>query len=318
MEIEFRRLRHVVEVARAESITTAAHTLAITQSALTKSIAEVEARLGVALFQRLPRGMRTTEAGRAFVAKARQLLGDMEDLMAQVADIRELNAGRLRIGFAPTVYQKFVNPALAAFAREHPGISIEIVTGSAQDLVPQVMGAELDLLFGTTSQMRKWPELRTEPLAEFHCVIMLREGHPVLRNTPIREIDVLRYPIAIPATIEPVHSDLSQVYARNGLPPLTPHYVCDDFELTRALVAVTDAYSPVINLSADYGTLERDFVLLRDVIDIPTQGIATVTSAARAVAPPVTRFIDQVRETLALAQRPARPAQRSGSASRSS
>ncbi len=320
MEIELRRLRHVVEVARAESVTAAAHSLAITQSALTKSIADVEARLGVALFQRLPRGMRTTEAGRAFVERARLILGDMDDLMARVSDLRGLRAGRLRLGFAPAIYQKFVNPALVAFAARHPGIRIEIVSGSAQDLVPQLMGAELDLLFGTTSQMLKWPELQVAPLADFHCVFMVRKAHPLLELARIREVDVLHYPIVIPATVEPVHTDLTQVYARNGLPPLSPHYVCDDFTLIRDLIAVTDACSPVVNLGPDYGTLERDFVLLRDVVDMPTQGIAAVTSPARGTPPPVTGFLDGVRETFATAgvPQPAPPSAPAGRAARRS
>ena len=60
-----RKLRHVIGVARAGSFTGATKLLAISQSALTKSVAEVEAQLGYPLFERLPRGVRPTAAGQS-------------------------------------------------------------------------------------------------------------------------------------------------------------------------------------------------------------------------------------------------------------
>ena len=63
-QLETKRLRYIVEVSKSGSITTAAETLSITQSALSQNIAEVEDVLGVKLFNRLPRGVLLTEAGR--------------------------------------------------------------------------------------------------------------------------------------------------------------------------------------------------------------------------------------------------------------
>ena len=72
--IDLRKIRHVVEVAHSESITTAAYTLSISQPALTRSIADVERQLGVKLFERMRRGMRLTEAGRVFVDHAQRVI----------------------------------------------------------------------------------------------------------------------------------------------------------------------------------------------------------------------------------------------------
>ena len=98
---DLRKLRHVVGVARAGSFTAASNHLAITQSALTKSVAEVEHLLGVRLFQRLPRGVTLTEAGALFVPNAERILNDTQDLMTQLGDLQSLAAGHLRIGAAP-------------------------------------------------------------------------------------------------------------------------------------------------------------------------------------------------------------------------
>ena len=76
--IDLRRLRYIVEAARAKSVTAAAHILAITQPALTRNITEVEEELGVQIFHRLPRGIELTEKGEEFVNRARVILEDVE------------------------------------------------------------------------------------------------------------------------------------------------------------------------------------------------------------------------------------------------
>ena len=100
-QIDLRRLRYVVEVARAESITTAAQTLAITQPALTRAIAELEASLGIKLFERLPRGVRATPEGERFLFRARKRIVDMDDL---IADTRTSDRG---------IQRRLLSPALS-------------------------------------------------------------------------------------------------------------------------------------------------------------------------------------------------------------
>ena len=72
--VDLRHLRTVVEVARAASITTAAQTLGLTQSAVSRTVAEMETALGARLFDRLPRGIKLTEgAGRVHLGCAQRL-----------------------------------------------------------------------------------------------------------------------------------------------------------------------------------------------------------------------------------------------------
>src|SRR5512139_1815609 len=96
--VDLNRMRMVVEVARAEAITTAAQVLGLTQSAVSRGVAEVEAALGVRVFERLPRGIRLTDAGGRFVARATRLLAEVEDLVSEVREARARVAGRLRVG----------------------------------------------------------------------------------------------------------------------------------------------------------------------------------------------------------------------------
>ncbi len=101
-QIDLKRLRYILEVARAESITTAAETLSLTQPALTRAIADVEAVLKSQLFHRRPRGVQLTTAGQRFASRARRLVSDMDDLVADMRESSNRLTGRLRLGVTPT------------------------------------------------------------------------------------------------------------------------------------------------------------------------------------------------------------------------
>ena len=299
-QIDLKRLRHVLEVARAQAITTAAQTLGVTQSALSRSIAEVEDELGTALFHRLPRGIELTPAGERFVRGARRVLGDVDALIAQTRSARELGGGRLRIGIAPASYVVHASRALAAFARQHPGVALEVMTGSTQALCPRLLNGEFDLLIGSSSYLKRWRDLELEPVAAMHVACMVRTAHPLLTATePPREIDVLRYPLILPESIEPIYSDIGQRFVHHGLPPFQPHYVVEDFEVARRLVGSTDAVYPLTHPDPGFGRIGRHVALLREVLKIPPHFISIARAARRPQGAAAQRFGELFAESLA-------------------
>ena len=295
MAIDLRRLRQVVEVARSGSVTTAARSLAMSQPALTRSLAETESQLGTVLFERMPRGMRLTPAGTAFVERAQPLLKDFDGLLEGMHDYQSLRSGRLRVGIAPSAYQRFVGPALLDVIEAHPGLQVEVVTGAPATLAPSLIAGALDIMLGA-AWLRSWPELTTETIAPLHCAFMLRRGHPLASLDRVSERDVLDYPAVIPPSVDPMQADITGLYRRNNLPPLQPHYAVDDFELAKDIVARTDAFSPVLNRTPSYGRLEQDFFLLKDVVRMPLQQLCW--ARARSLTPAAQALIEQL--TLAL------------------
>ena len=85
------RLKYAVAVARIGSFTGAANAVGVTQSAVTKSVADLEQQLGIALFNRTSRGILVTPEGRDFIDRAARLLADADDLF------RERNRGAVSL-----------------------------------------------------------------------------------------------------------------------------------------------------------------------------------------------------------------------------
>lgn len=298
MAIDLKKLRHIVEVARSEGITLAAHSLGITQSALTRSVADVEAELGLQLFQRLPRGVRVTDAGRDFIAKSKRIIGDFDDLVGSIKDYRELNTGKLRIGFSPGAFLKFFSPALVDYASSYPGISVEIFSGSAENQAPQLLSGELDLVFGSARQFIRWPELDVTPLRDLHCKILVRKDHPLKDKENLTIDDLIEYPWIQASSIEPIDSDLLRVLNRRGAKQVRPHYLCDDFDLVRDIIRNTDAASPVFNTDSRFDHLKDQFALLDNILEIPTHALAVTRSKSRHLTPAASVFIKHVETHL--------------------
>ena len=286
--VDLKRMRAVVEVARAESITAAAETLGLTQSAVSRSVAEVEEALGVLLFERLPRGIQTTPAGRHFAEQARRLLAQVDELVSGAREESSRLAGRLRVGLISCGSN--ASWAIASFARQYPEIAIEAISGSPQALCPRALRGELDLIVGTSSYLRRWRELEVTTLAPLHFACLLRKGHPLTELREPSELEVLAYPAILPETIEATYSDLAQRYLQLGLRPFRPKYVTDDFQLAQRLVRASDAFYPLMHTSETFGGLGAEFALLRDVISLPQHRLCVARAAQRQQSPSAEAF----------------------------
>ncbi len=278
-QIDLRRMRAIVEVARAEAITTAAQTLGLTQSAVSRTVAEVEEALGQRLFDRLPRGIQLTDTGRAFVQRARRVLADVDDLMSELSAEPSRITGRLRLGIAATGFPAVA--ACAAFAGLYPDVAIETVHASEQTLCPRLLQGELDMVIGSSNYLQRWRELEVKALTRLYFACMMRKQHPLSQVRRATEIEVLGYPMVLPESIEASYSDIARRYAHHGLPKLQPRYVTNNFELIVGLLEATDAFMPMMHPEAAFGGLGERFMLLRDVVEMPTHYVSFACVAHR-------------------------------------
>lgn len=125
IRLERKHLDLVAAIVREGSLTRAAEALALSQPAVSKQLAGLEAMLGTPLFERAPKSMRPTRAGRLLEARARALLGEIAALEAELGGPGARLAGRLRIATDPIHDDAWLGAALARFAAAHPGIEIE-------------------------------------------------------------------------------------------------------------------------------------------------------------------------------------------------
>jgi DNA-binding transcriptional LysR family regulator len=145
--MDLSQLRYVVEVANTSSFTRAAERCFVTQSALSHQIAALERELGQRLFVRSSRSVRETEAGTAFVARAREALRAIDSAKEDAAATAGHVVGTLRLGVIPTVTAIDVPAVLARFRADHPSARVELRVGNSEALAVDVRAGDLDVAF---------------------------------------------------------------------------------------------------------------------------------------------------------------------------
>jgi len=120
-------LRVLIAVGREQSFTKAAAKLAVSQSALSQTIRQLETQLGVRLLTRTTRSVSLTEAGERLVGTVAPRIEEIETELAAVSELREKPAGTIRIAATEHAADAILLPKIAKLLREYPDIKVEIV-----------------------------------------------------------------------------------------------------------------------------------------------------------------------------------------------
>jgi len=119
--MELRHLRYFVAVAEELTFAAAAKRLRVAQPALSKQVQDLEFEVGAALFHRMPRGVRLTHAGEAFLEEARETLKSATRARDRALEAAQQDAMTLRVAHGEVyVYESAIQKLLAAFREAHP------------------------------------------------------------------------------------------------------------------------------------------------------------------------------------------------------
>lgn len=182
--IELRRLRAFVTVVEEGNITRAAERLFIQQPPLTRLLQGLEEELGVKLLQRLPRGVRVTEAGSVLFNEARTLLARAEHLTEAVRRAARGEQGHIAIGFTSSAaLHPFVPNLLRRYREILPGITTQLEEAGSGELLDALVEERLDVAF-VRSPVGSIPGLTIEPVLREPMLIALPVGHPLATLDP--------------------------------------------------------------------------------------------------------------------------------------
>ncbi|GAA1982804.1 LysR family transcriptional regulator [Kitasatospora viridis] len=161
------------------SMTAAAEQLGYTPSAVSQQVAVLEKEAGIALLERLGRGVRPTEAGRVLIGYTDTISHTIAEAQTALADLRAGRTGRLAIRYFSSVGSTLVAPAVARVRRDHPGVRIDLRLGDQHDPIAEVEqgGADLAVVIRPDSASR--PGVRLTHLIDDPLLAVLPADHPL-------------------------------------------------------------------------------------------------------------------------------------------
>jgi DNA-binding transcriptional LysR family regulator len=244
MQIDFRLLRQAQALAEHGSFSRAAEALNIAQPSLSRGIKELEARVGLPLFERRRSGHQPTDFGRLFLDHTAQLLAGVGDLEQEVARAKGLVTGELAVGFGAYAVEALAPVCAPGFVAKHPSLRLRVRMEEPAAMARSLRARTIDLAVGEASVLADDDAIEViATLAPLIGYVVVRAGHPLTRQPHPTLNDVLAYPFAqvvmLPARV------LKPLLAARGAAsmPGFPAIECPSFNLAARIVATTDAFT---------------------------------------------------------------------------
>lgn len=186
--MELQQLRYALAVADTGNFTRAAERSFVSQPSLSQQIINLEGELGHKLFHRLGRRAVPTEAGSAFLARARRILEDVDNATREIRDDPTFGR-RIVVGAIPTVAPYLLPPILERCREAHPNLVVHAREDFRAPLCRAVVDGELDLAL--VSLPVKDPQLSVEPLFTEPLLLVVHRNHPLARKPEVFAEDLV-------------------------------------------------------------------------------------------------------------------------------
>ena len=237
--MELRHLRYFVGVGEEQHFGRAAERLHIAQPALSRQIQDMEKEIGFRLFERLPRGVKLSPAGKLFLEDARRILGEVQEATRRAERVASGKAGTLRVGFVESISWHGVVPEFfRRFRQKQPGAELTPVPMLSLVQVEAIRSGRLDAGF-VVNMTTLGKELDQRLVAQHKVVLAAPKGHPLTRQPRLRLSDLNDVPFVwFPRRTNPAAYDrLMRACFRGGLKSPRIVQEADDHATILSLVA---------------------------------------------------------------------------------
>src|SRR6267154_694143 len=189
--MELRHLRYFVAIGEEENYRRAAQRLHIAQTALSTQIQDLEAELGFKLFDRLPRGVKLSAAGRLFLEEARRILHQVSEAAARAARVARGQSGTLRVGFTENASWRGIVPdSFRRFRERQPDAELQLTPATSLEQFGALQSGRLDAGF-VFNMPKTDAELDHLPFAMQHVELAVPKGHALARMKNVRLRDLV-------------------------------------------------------------------------------------------------------------------------------
>jgi DNA-binding transcriptional LysR family regulator len=263
MAFTLRQLQYFIAVAEEGTVSGAAQSLSISQSAVTEAIKELESDLGVTLFERHRRGLTITHKGHQFYRHANRILADVQDARRSFLGEDAAPPSHLSLGVTSMVAGYVLSDLLARFRRAYPGVDVSAIEDNGDYLEHLLIGGELDVAVMVISNLRDRNALQTEIFETSPYRLWLPLGHRLAAAESIALSDLSSEPL-IMLTVDETEENTGKLLSALGAKPHVA-FRTRSVEAVRSLVATGAGIALLPDLVYRPWSLEGDRIESRDI-----------------------------------------------------
>jgi DNA-binding transcriptional LysR family regulator len=210
------QLEAFIEVARRGSVSRAAEALYATQPTLTARLKGLERELDAKLFIRSQRGMRLSDAGRAFLPYAERTIDTVSSGRRLLAELARGETGQLALGAAPAVSTYVLPRILTRFRRTHPKVSLAVRTGHSEEVLELVLREQVQVGLGRALHH---PQVEAIPLYEDELVLVVDPRHRFAAEQEVDADELTEVQLILFDRSSSYHRLTSEFFERAGAVP---------------------------------------------------------------------------------------------------
>jgi len=189
--MELRHLRYFVAIGEEQHYGRAARRLRVAQPALSRQIQDLEEEVGFKLFERLPRGVKLSVAGKLFLEDARRILQEISEAAVRAGRVASGRSGTLRIGFTENSSWRGVVPdSFRRFREQQPDAELQLQPEASLVQLEAIRSGRLDAGF-VNFMPKSDPELNQLLVARQHVELAAPRNHPLTRLKKVRPRDLM-------------------------------------------------------------------------------------------------------------------------------
>jgi len=294
--IKLQDLHVLMAVVQTGSMNKAAVLLNTGQSAISRSVAELERTVGVRLLDRNPQGVEPTRYGRALLDGGAAVFDDLRQALKTIEFLADPTAGEVRIGSSALLAASFVSAVVERLSRRYPRITFHLVTGHVETLYRELSERNVDFLiarrFGPLADER----LDFEFLFDDSFVVAAGVHHPCARRRKIELAELVNEAWVLPPPGSVIASVVMEAFRARGLDYPRTTVVTESSEVRTSLLAtgrfVTIFPASALRFSA------RSLGVKTLPVELPMARLPNgiVVPQTRALSPVAQLFIDCARE----------------------
>ena len=237
-------LNLVMKIAETGQLQRAAQSAAMSQPAASRILADIEARAGAPLFERLPKGMVPTALGEICIRHAKVILEEYGALNEEARRITVGQIGRVRVGAVTGPAVGLLMPAVRAIKAASPDIEMTIEVGPSAELVRGLVEGRLDFVIARIPPDYDARDFRFQPARSELVTLLVRPEHPLAGQTEVTLAELAEYEWVVQEIGSPIRQAVEAAFRNQQLD--TPTRVTNSSSLlvVLALLETTDTIAP--------------------------------------------------------------------------
>ena len=294
--VTLRQFRYFIAVAESGSVAAASRALNIAQSAVTKSMQELEDELGQRLFERSPRGIVLTAQGHRFLAGARRVIGAVaEATRLQRGDEGTGPHGTLAIGVTSLVAGYYLSELLSRYRRLCPAVDVQVIEDTPTFLEHLLINGELDVAIMVCNALGEPQALVVETLTRSPNRVWMATDHPLAAHDDVSLADCAAHDQVV-LEADRIDDLMRAAWARHQLKPRSLLRTAS-LEAVRSLVGAGAGITVLPDFLYRPWTLDAEHVDVRPLRDeLPTVDVGLVWRRVSQLKPGAAEFIALARE----------------------